>query len=187
MILRRILKSKPDLIYERYALFNFAGVLAARLCRIPIVLEVNSPLALENQREQETRHAHADEADEREETGVRAVLNYGHTFCHALETVTGYGQFLHGEAVSIGMLCASRLAESLGRVDSELTRRQHDLLVELGLPVEVPEADRDELAAAMQHDKKVEHGRLRFVLPTKMGHVELVGDVDPQRAKAAFG
>ena len=67
-------------------------------------------------------------SDERDETGVRAVLNYGHTFGHALESVSGYDRFLHGEAVAIGMLCASRLAERLGRIDSELTDRQHRLL-----------------------------------------------------------
>lgn len=118
------------------------------------------------------------EQDEREETGLRAVLNYGHTFCHAIETVTKYGQFLHGEAVSIGMICASRLAERLGRVPAELTERQLRLLAELKLPVRVPALDPHVLVAAMQKDKKVEHGRLRFVLPSRMGHVELVGGVD---------
>ncbi|MBX3414106.1 MAG: 3-dehydroquinate synthase [Pirellulales bacterium] len=115
--------------------------------------------------------------DEREETGLRAVLNYGHTFCHAFEAVTGYGQYLHGEAVSIGMVCASRLAERLGRIPADMTSRQMKLLTALGLPIEVPEVDVDELLASMSHDKKVEHGRLRFVLPTRMGHVELVGNV----------
>lgn len=126
------------------------------------------------------------ERDEREETGLRAVLNYGHTFCHALEAITGYGQFLHGEAVSIGMLCASRLAERLGRIDDSLTRRQHALLSALHLPVELPEIDEEALLAAMAHDKKVEHGRLRFVLPTRLGHVELVGDVDQADVRAAL-
>jgi 3-dehydroquinate synthase len=118
------------------------------------------------------------QADEREETGQRAVLNYGHTFCHALETVTGYGKYLHGEAVAIGMLCASRLAERLGRIDRKLTARQHKLLSALGLPVDFPDVNHDTIVAAMAHDKKVEHGRLRFVLPRGLGHVELVGDVD---------
>ena len=68
------------------------------------------------------------EADERELTGSRAVLNYGHTFCHAFETVTGYGTLLHGEAVSIGMICAARLAARLGRVDSSFVERQQKLL-----------------------------------------------------------
>lgn len=118
------------------------------------------------------------ENDEREETGLRAVLNYGHTFCHAIESVTGYGQFLHGEAVAIGMIAASRLAELLGRVDSQFTARQHSLLSKLKLPVVVPPVDHQLLISAMQKDKKVEHGRLRFVLPTRMGHVELVGGVE---------
>ncbi|HKD38242.1 MAG TPA: 3-dehydroquinate synthase, partial [Pirellulales bacterium] len=59
------------------------------------------------------------EADERETSGGRAVLNYGHTFAHALETVSGYGELLHGEAVSIGMMCAARLAERMGRIDAD--------------------------------------------------------------------
>ena len=58
------------------------------------------------------------EKDEREETGLRAVLNFGHTFGHAFETLSGYGKLLHGEAVAIGMVCAARLAERLGRVDA---------------------------------------------------------------------
>lgn len=124
--------------------------------------------------------------DEREETGVRAVLNYGHTFCHALETLTGYATLLHGEAVAIGMLCASRLAQRLGRVDAEFTRRQHDLLSRVGLPTAVPDLPHDKILAVMGRDKKVEHGRLRFVLPTRMGHVELVGDVDPADVLAAL-
>jgi 3-dehydroquinate synthase len=127
------------------------------------------------------------EGDEREQTGLRAVLNYGHTFCHALETVTGYGQFLHGEAVAIGMLCASRLAEGLGRVDKKFTERQQRLLSKLGLPVAFPaELDQEALLAAMSHDKKVERGRLRFVLPTRMGHVELVGNIDPEQVRSAL-
>src|SRR6185503_10475707 len=68
------------------------------------------------------------EKDEREETGLRAVLNYGHTFAHAFETVGGYGGWLHGEAVAAGMVCASRLAERKGLIGAELTERQIALL-----------------------------------------------------------
>ena len=124
--------------------------------------------------------------DEREETGLRAMLNYGHTFGHAFETLAGYGQILHGEGVSIGMLCASRLAERLGRVGPECTARQSDLLSALGLPVEVPDLDTNAIMEAMMHDKKVAHGKLRFVLPTEMGRVELVSCVDPEDVKAAL-
>ena len=126
------------------------------------------------------------EKDEREETGLRAVLNYGHTYAHAFETLTGYGTLLHGEAVAIGMLCASRLAERLGRIDHELTERQQRLLAALGLPVAVPKLNRQKILDVMLHDKKVQQGRLRFILPTRLGHVELVGDLDPADVSAAL-
>ncbi len=127
------------------------------------------------------------EADERESTGRRAILNYGHTFCHALEAVTGYGRYLHGEAVSIGMLCASRLAESLGRISPEVTERQRSLLHALGLPLDVPaEFDRRQLVEAMRRDKKAEGGQLRFVLPARIGSVELVGDVPEEEVLTAW-
>ena len=126
------------------------------------------------------------QADERETMGLRAVLNYGHTFCHAIETVSGYDQLLHGEAVSIGMVCAARLAESMDRVSTEFTERLKKLLLALKLPIDVPTLDHDHLLTAMQRDKKVEYGKLRFVLPTRMGHVELVGDVDSKKVIAAL-
>lgn len=131
------------------------------------------------------------EADERE-TGAgpaelnRAILNYGHTFAHALEATSGYGRWLHGEAVSIGMMCAARLARRLGRIDDRTVERQRELLVALGLPVEMPAADPEPLLAAMARDKKSEHGRLRFVLPARIGKVELVGDVPSDDVRAAL-
>ena len=125
-------------------------------------------------------------ADEREETGGRAVLNYGHTFGHALESTSGYGHYLHGEAIAIGMQCAARLAARLGRVDESFITRQTKLLEALELPVAAGQLDADALLAAMQHDKKTEHGRLRFVLPTKLGHVELVEGVSEQDVRARW-
>ena len=117
-------------------------------------------------------------ADEREETGLRAVLNYGHTFAHAFETVGGYGTWLHGEAVAAGMVCASMLAEKLGRIDAEVTERQRRLLIACGLPTQpLPEWQAGDLIAVMRRDKKAVGGQLKFVLPTKMGHVELVDNV----------
>lgn len=126
------------------------------------------------------------EQDERETTGLRAILNYGHTFCHAFESVTQYGRFLHGEAVAIGMMCAARLAASMGRVDEQFISRQADLLSACKLPLSVSDLDPEALLAAMQHDKKVEHGKLRFVLPTKLGHVELVDDVSPELVRQSL-
>jgi 3-dehydroquinate synthase len=126
------------------------------------------------------------EKDERDETGLRAVLNYGHTFAHAFEALTGYGELLHGEAVAIGMMCAARLAQRLGRIDAAFVARQNALVENLGLPTKVPKLDHDKVLTTMMHDKKVEHGKLRFILPTRVGHVELVGGVDPSDVKAAL-
>lgn len=126
------------------------------------------------------------EQDERETTGIRAALNYGHTYAHAFETLCGYGELLHGEAVSIGMLCASRLAERLGRITAEDTARQTRLLEALYLPTTPPQLDENEVLAVMKRDKKATSGRLRFILPTKMGHVELVDDVAAKDAVAGL-
>ncbi|HEX4412642.1 MAG TPA: 3-dehydroquinate synthase [Lacipirellulaceae bacterium] len=117
------------------------------------------------------------EQDEREETGLRSILNYGHTYCHAFEAATGYEKLLHGEGVAIGMMCAARWAERLGRIDAKFVERQQKLLAALALPMDVPDVDHNELVELMYRDKKAERGKLRFVLPTRMGHVELVGDV----------
>ncbi len=124
--------------------------------------------------------------DERETTGLRAILNYGHTFAHALETVSGYGRLLHGEAVAIGMHMAARLAMHIGRIDASLVLRQQRLLDLLELPTHFADADPHDLWQAMQHDKKVEHGRLRFILPDRLGHVELVAGITQQQAIAAM-
>jgi 3-dehydroquinate synthase len=127
------------------------------------------------------------EKDEREKSGLRAVLNYGHTFGHALEAVAGYGTLLHGEAVAIGMVCASRLAERIGRIDAETTARQVRLLSALQLPTQLPAVDRKSLVSAMWHDKKVNQGQLRFVLPMVLGRAEMVSDVDLTLVEAALG
>src|SRR5206468_2321347 len=100
------------------------------------------------------------EKDEREETGLRMVLNYGHTFAHAFETVGGYGTWLHGEAVAAGMVCASRLAERRGRLAAEVTQRQVKLLEQFGLPTAAKaEWPADALLEAMRRDKKATAGR----------------------------
>jgi len=126
------------------------------------------------------------EHDEREEMGLRAVLNYGHTFGHAFESLLGYGKLMHGEGVAIGMCCAARLAQRLGRVDSKFIQRQQKLLEAFGLPTAVPKLDHDKILAAMQHDKKVQHGHLKFVLPNRLGHVESVGEIDAAEVKASL-
>lgn len=117
------------------------------------------------------------EKDERELTGLRAMLNYGHTFAHAFETVAGYGALLHGEAVAIGMVCASRLAEARGLIEHAVTERQRELLDEFGLPTVPGRWPVDDLLAAMRKDKKAVAGKMRFVLPVRLGTVDLFDHV----------
>jgi len=123
------------------------------------------------------------EQDEREETGLRAVLNYGHTFAHAFETVGGYGAWLHGEAVSAGMVCASRLAGRHGLIPEDITRRQVELLSSFGLPTAPLSWPVEELLSVMWSDKKNVAGRLRFVLPTRLGEVKLFDDVPEDQVR----
>jgi 3-dehydroquinate synthase len=130
------------------------------------------------------------ERDEREITGLRAVLNYGHTFAHAYETAAGYGTLLHGEAVAVGMVSAAALAQSLGRIGPDVVSRQEQLLRAFDLPVAVPTGPgfaSDALLATMARDKKTVGGRLRFVLPTRIGHVELVDGIDPAAVRSIIG
>jgi len=126
------------------------------------------------------------EKDEREESGLRAVLNYGHTFAHAIEALTGYGTWLHGEAVAAGMHCAAVLAWQLGLLSSEVVGRQAELLRRLGLPIQPPLLDANQVVACMQHDKKVRHGQLRLVIPTAIGRVELFDSITPEQVAAAL-
>jgi 3-dehydroquinate synthase len=119
--------------------------------------------------------------DEREETGLRAVLNFGHTIGHAIEAVAGYGgAFEHGEAVAVGMVAESRLAERLGWIDSSITERLIGLLRRFSLPVEAPGLDPVSLFHAMGRDKKNQGGQIRFVLPRRIGRVEASGAVEAE-------
>ncbi|MBN2548645.1 MAG: 3-dehydroquinate synthase [Anaerolineales bacterium] len=105
------------------------------------------------------------------ERGERAALNLGHTLGHALEVTTNY-QLRHGEAVSIGMVFAVRLAEKMGLAQAGLAGRLGQVLGGLGLPLEIPsDLDRKRILAALQLDKKRRAGKLRFVLPLRVGEV----------------
>ena len=132
------------------------------------------------------------ENDEREETGLRAVLNYGHTFAHAFETVGGYGSWLHGEAVSAGMVCAALLKRGVRNGEcgfgEEESERQLRLLQTFQLPTQPkPEWDIDAMIGVMRRDKKAVAGQLRFVLPTRMGHVELVDGISEDLVREVLG
>lgn len=125
-------------------------------------------------------------ADERETSGRRAILNFGHTFAHGFEAVAGYGTILHGEAVAIGMLCATKLAEDLHWIPAEVTQRLERLLRKLELPTRVPDVDLDEVLIAMQRDKKVQRGKLRYILPHRIGEVAFADDVTQNQALQAM-
>ena len=116
------------------------------------------------------------EQDEREETGVRMILNYGHTFAHAFETAAGYGTWLHGEAVAAGMACAARLAEHRQLIGPDLVERQLALLRRFGLPTAPGPWPLADLLATMRSDKKARAGQLRFILPRRLGEVALFDD-----------
>lgn len=114
--------------------------------------------------------------DEREE-GLRMVLNFGHTIGHAIETLTRYEKYTHGEAVSIGMVCAAKIANKMRMLDRESASRIKDLLDKLGLPTMVDSLRAKRVIEGLSVDKKVRTGRVQFVLPTKIGKVEIRNDV----------
>jgi len=116
--------------------------------------------------------------DERE-AGARALLNYGHTFGHALEKVSGYGPVLHGEAVFWGMHCALSLAAKLQLIDSTVQQRYANLLARSLRPAIDPGYRTDKLVEAMFSDKKTRSGKLRLVLPVALARAAVIEDVDP--------
>jgi 5-deoxy-5-amino-3-dehydroquinate synthase len=123
-------------------------------------------------------------ADELELTGTRAVLNYGHTLAHALETATGHA-LLHGEAVAVGLVFAGQLAGALERIDQRAVAHHEELVGALGLPVHAPPGLRaDDLVPIMARDKK-SGGGLTFVLSGPSG-IERVDDPDPAAVRKAF-
>lgn len=129
------------------------------------------------------------EQDEFEHTGLRAILNYGHTFAHAFETLCQYGELLHGEAVAIGMIYASRLAERLGMVEPSITQRQLALLDAVNLPTKLPQGwsfSADDILSRMRLDKKTIGGKLRLVLPTKIGEVKVISNISEDDVRAVL-
>ncbi|MDR1382380.1 MAG: 3-dehydroquinate synthase [Planctomycetaceae bacterium] len=126
------------------------------------------------------------EKDEFEMLGLRAKLNYGHTFAHAYETLSGYGTLLHGLAVAIGLVDAARLARKLNRVDNSFVERQIAINEQLGLPIQYDNIRAEEILDLMTHDKKSVRGSLRFILPTKLGQCELVTEISPEVVKEAL-
>ena len=116
-------------------------------------------------------------AEDEREGGRRAILNFGHTFGHAIENCQGYGVWLHGEAVAAGMLMAAKLSG----VDAAAIERLHGLVMAAGLPVEPPPIDVQDWLAAMGMDKKVQGKQLRFVLLDEIGACRVTSDYDERR------
>ena len=124
-------------------------------------------------------------ADERE-GGLRAILNYGHTIGHVVETLCGYGTYLHGEAVGLGMLAAGEIACAMGLWSRAEQERQTALVKAAGLPLTMPKLDPAAVLDCLQGDKKVRNGKVRFVLPTAIGSVVIRDDVDAATITAAM-
>jgi len=112
-------------------------------------------------------------ASDEKELGLRKILNYGHTFGHAIETVTGYQRYKHGEAVAMGMMAAAKMADLLGIGNHTLVSRQERLLAALGLPTQFPRLNPLSVMKVLYSDKKVVGGKVHFVLPEKIGSVSV--------------
>jgi 3-dehydroquinate synthase len=124
-------------------------------------------------------------ADERE-SGVRSLLNFGHTFGHAIETGTGYGAWLHGEAIAVGMVMAAELSARAGLIAAADVHRVRSLLRRAGLPTTGPALGAERLLELMAIDKKAVGGRVRFVLLDSVGAASLREAVDERLVREAI-
>ncbi|MCH9009006.1 MAG: 3-dehydroquinate synthase [Chloroflexi bacterium] len=115
--------------------------------------------------------------DEKETLGIRVLLNYGHTIGHAIEVVTGYGTFLHGEAVSVGMMGAAYIGEAMGMMTADMVERQRAVLEGFGLPLSCEGVDIDAISEAMRSDKKTSGKAIRWVLLDGIGNAVTRNDV----------
>jgi 3-dehydroquinate synthase len=123
--------------------------------------------------------------DEREHN-LRAILNFGHTFGHAIEAATAYETYLHGEAVGLGMLMAADLSRRLGLIDATIKDRIHDILAKAALPTEAPRIGAAKALELMQMDKKVLAGTVRLVLLEKLGRAIVTGDYSQAALEATL-
>jgi len=126
------------------------------------------------------------EEDERETSGVRALLNFGHTIGHGIEAAGGYGRFLHGEAISLGLVAAVRLSRELAGLAQEEGDRLVAALEAYGLPTRLPEdVPVEAILETMRRDKKFEEGQIRFVLLERLGSAFVSEAVTPERLESA--
>ena len=121
--------------------------------------------------------------DERETLGKRVLLNYGHTIGHAIEATTGYGDWMHGEGVSVGMMGAAELSRRMGMIDGDVVRRQGELLRRFNLPLKAEGLDVEQIFSAMSLDKKSTGGAIRWVLLEEVGRATTSRDVPPEQVR----
>jgi len=125
-------------------------------------------------------------ADEKETTGWRATLNYGHTLAHAIESTTNYERFRHGEADAIGMMCAAEISRGMGLLSEDVIGRQRAVLERFKLPTSADGLDRERIMAAIALDKKVQASKVRWVLLEGIGSAVVRDDVPPEVVDAAL-
>jgi 3-dehydroquinate synthase len=125
-------------------------------------------------------------AQDEKESGERALLNFGHTFGHAIEAATGYGTWLHGEAVAAGMVMAAELSALMGHLRKTEVGRVRELLGRAGLPVSAPALAPERLLELMTLDKKAAKGRTRFVVLEAIGRARLRADIDDAAVRQAI-
>lgn len=117
-------------------------------------------------------------AQDEKDKGIRGILNFGHTIGHAIEAETSFTEYTHGESVAIGMVAEAELAQLLGLIDKGFVDRLKNLLLKAKLPIKLPNIDTDRLIKHMQRDKKNKIGKIVFVLPTKLGRVEMFDNIE---------
>ena len=125
-------------------------------------------------------------ANDEKEQGERALLNLGHTFGHAVESYLGYGEWLHGEAVAVGMVMAADLSHRMGWISAEDLQRTKKIILRAKLPVICPKIPLDQFLAYMLHDKKVLNGQLRLVLLKRLGQAVITREFDAELMKQAI-
>ena len=127
-------------------------------------------------------------AQDEKEAGLRALLNLGHTFAHAIEAQMGYGKWLHGEAVAAGMVLAAKLAHTRGDLTVTEVARVTSLITAYNLPSEIPaDMTSEHFLHHMRKDKKNKKGTIRFILPTEFGQCALVDNVSDQQVRDLIG
>ena len=115
------------------------------------------------------------------ENHYRMILNFGHTLGHAIEALTHYSKFIHGEAVAIGMVYAAKLSQKLGKCQEGIPRRLDRLVRKFGLPADLPDLHSKSIIESLYHDKKTMNHKIKFILVKEIGIVEIVDDIPEEK------